>query len=156
MEKLISYKGYEGTAEIDLDKFICRGKILFIDDLITYQADSPKKLVDEFKVAVDDYIETCSSLNRQPLKPLKGLFNVRVPPELHKNLVLRSLQDSTSLNDVVVKALTAFVSVQTVQINHTHNAFTLNIPEKDLTKKYVSSGLKTEWSTLGTVPSSIH
>ncbi len=70
MENILSYKGYEGSVEINLDKSICYGKILFISDLITYQADSIEKLPSEFVAAVDDYIETCSLLNREPLKPI--------------------------------------------------------------------------------------
>ena len=31
---ILNYKGYEGTAEIDMESRICRGKILFINDLV--------------------------------------------------------------------------------------------------------------------------
>lgn len=107
---ILKYKGYEGTSELDMDRCICRGKILFIDDLVTYEADSPKDLQMEFEAAVDDYIETCNELGREPKKPLKGQFNVRVLPELHKKAVLRAIQDGTSLNDVTAKALKNYVS----------------------------------------------
>ena len=140
MEKILSYKGYEGTAEIDMDGMVCRGKILFIDDLVTYQADTPKKLQVEFKSAVDDYIETCIALKREPLKPLKGLFNVRVLPSLHKSLVIRALNENSSLNEIVVRALTAYVSVQPAQINHTHNVFSVSLATKEKPFKYVVSG----------------
>ncbi len=59
---VLKYKDYEGTAELDMERKVCRGKILFIDDLVTYEADTPAKLQHEFEAAVDDYIETCSSL----------------------------------------------------------------------------------------------
>jgi predicted HicB family RNase H-like nuclease len=108
-EKYLIYKGFEGTAEIDLEQKVCRGKILFIEDLVTYQTANPKGLEKVFQEAVDDYLETCEQLGRQPLKPLKGIFNVRVSPDLHKTLVLHSLNETTSLNDVVVRALTAYV-----------------------------------------------
>ena len=66
---VLKYKEYEGTAELDMERKVCRGKILFLDDLVTYEADTPAKLEEEFKAAVDDYIETCLSLNREPQKP---------------------------------------------------------------------------------------
>ena len=38
------YKGYEGTADMDMERQVCRGRILFIDDLVTYEAASPAAL----------------------------------------------------------------------------------------------------------------
>lgn len=114
---ILKYKDYEGTAEIDMDRQVCRGKILFINDLVTYVAATPKELQNEFEVAVDDYIETCDTLGRAAQKPLKGQFNVRVPPSLHKAASLRAVQDEVSLNDVVVKSLDAYLNTST-NVNH--------------------------------------
>lgn len=110
---ILKYKDFEGSAELDMERQICRGKILFIDDLVTYQAASPSELQAEFQAAVDDYLETCQLLNREPKRPLKGLFNVRVPPELHKLLHIRSLNDHCSLNETVVRACQAWVANRT-------------------------------------------
>lgn len=114
---ILKYRDYEGTAEIDMDRQVCRGKMLFINDLVTYEADSPKQLQYEFEAAVDDYIETCEEFGRTPQKPLKGQFNVRIPPVLHKSAVLRALQDNASLNDVVIKALDSYITM-TTNVNH--------------------------------------
>ena len=32
---ILKYKDYEGTAELDMSRGVCRGKILFINDLVT-------------------------------------------------------------------------------------------------------------------------
>ncbi|MDQ2990208.1 MAG: type II toxin-antitoxin system HicB family antitoxin [Pseudomonadota bacterium] len=106
---ILKYKGYEGTAELDVARGVCRGKILFIDDLVTYESSVIGQLQHEFEAAVDDYVETCRELGRSPQVPLKGQFNVRVPPLLHKELVLRATADVSSLNDVVVKACEAYM-----------------------------------------------
>lgn len=48
------YKNYVGTIEcIDGDYY---GKIIDIDDLVTYESDTVENLGREFKLAVDDYI----------------------------------------------------------------------------------------------------
>ncbi len=112
---ILNYKGYEGTADIDMSRQVCRGKILFIGDLVTYESQSPAELQKEFESAVDDYIETCKILGREPQKPLKGQFNVRIPPVLHKSATMRALADNVSLNDVVVRALESFVNVHVEQ-----------------------------------------
>jgi len=123
---ILKYKEYEGTAEIDLDRMVCRGKILFIDDLVTYEAGTPQELRKEFEAAVDDYIETCALLKREPQKPLKGLFNVRIAPELHRALSLRALKDDVSQNEVVSRAIDAYVCT------HSGVSLTVNIPESAL------------------------
>ena len=63
---IIKYAGYEGTAELDQECLVCRGRILFIEDLVTYQADSTKELQVAFEEAVDDYLATCKALGRRP------------------------------------------------------------------------------------------
>jgi predicted HicB family RNase H-like nuclease len=110
---ILKYKDYEGTAELDMARRVCRGKILFIDDLVTYEAASPAELQTEFEAAVDDYIDTCVT---------------RIPPALHKAAALRALADNVSLNDVAVRALDAFVNIHAV-VNHNLRV-TLNIPEE--------------------------
>jgi predicted HicB family RNase H-like nuclease len=142
---ILKYKDYEGTAELDMARRICRGKILFIDDLVTYEAASPAELQTEFEAAVDDYIETCTTLGREPQKPLRGQFNVRIPPALHKAAALRALADNVSLNDVAVRALDAFVNIQSV-VNHNVRV-TLNIPEESMKTLVSSASAQTQWGT---------
>lgn len=108
---ILKYKGYEGSVELDLEGGVCRGKILFVRDLVTFQSVSIAEIQQEFEAAVDDYLDTCLALGREPEVPLKGQFNVRIPPALHKAAVLRAVSDNSSLNDVVVRALDAFVNV---------------------------------------------
>ena len=81
---ILKHGDYEGTAEIDLERGICRGKLLFIDDLVTYEAETIIGLRESFLEAIDDYIETCQAIGKEPLRPYKGQFNVRVSPSLHK------------------------------------------------------------------------
>ena len=109
---ILKYKDYEGTAELDMARGACRGKILFIDDLVTYESSSPAALQKEFEAAVDDYLETCAHLGKEPLRPFRGLFNVRVAPALHRTASLRAVADGVALNEVVVRALDAFLKVK--------------------------------------------
>jgi predicted HicB family RNase H-like nuclease len=114
---LLNYKDYEGTAELDMSRGVCRGRLLFIDDLVTYESTSPKNLQAEFEAAVDDYIQTCKDLGKDPQRPFRGLFNVRVAPAIHRAAALRAACDGVSLNDVVVRALDAFLNSRS-EVNH--------------------------------------
>ncbi len=106
---------------------ICRGKILYIKDLVTYVAKSPENLQQEFETAVGDYLETCKLLNREPEKPFRGQFNVRIPPELHRAAALRAVEEDVSLNDIVVKAIYSFLSNSAEVSHHVHVA--ISAPE---------------------------
>jgi predicted HicB family RNase H-like nuclease len=142
---ILKYKEYEGTAELDMHRGVCRGKILFVDDLVTYEADSPRELQKEFEAAVDDYIETCATLGKEPQRPFRGLFNVRVPPELHRAAALRATSDTVSLNDVMVRALDCFLNVR-ADVNHNIKV-TLEGPTGGVqTVRAVASG-KAQWGT---------
>lgn len=113
----LAFKGYEGTAEIDMERGVCRGKILFIDDLVIYEADAPKALQGAFEEAVADYVGTCRLVGKAPQKPLRGQFNVRVEPEQHRLAALRAIKDGVTLNDVMKSALKVYLSADT-NINH--------------------------------------
>lgn len=140
---ILKYKDYEGTAELDMSRQICRGKILFIDDLVTYEAAAPAELQKEFEAAVDDYLETCATLRREPQRPLKGQFNVRIPSALHKAAALRALADNVSLNDVVVRALDAFVCGPS-DINHNIRV-TVDIAEESVKTLASSASGQAQW-----------
>ena len=108
---ILKYKDYEGTAELDMSRGVCRGKILFINDLVTYEAASPADLQKEFEAAVDDYLDTCRAVGKEPQRPFRGAFNVRVPQPLHRSAAVRAVVDQTSLNEVVVvRALEAYLA----------------------------------------------
>ena len=140
---ILKYKGYEGTAEIDMDSLKCRGKILFINDLVTYQAADPASLVGEFEAAVDDYIETCKILGREPNKPLKGQFNVRISPDLHKKAVIRASSEGTTLNKVVVNAL-EFYLADSSEVNQ-HFTVNMNIPSEAFQTFAASASSASRW-----------
>ena len=113
MGKYLTYKGFQGTAEIDLNEQICRGKILFIDNLMTYESISPIGLEKAFQETVEEYLRHCAMLNKEPLPTLKGMVKVHVPPSLYKTLVLQSLNEDSSLNEVILNALEEYVSTST-------------------------------------------
>lgn len=142
---ILEYNEYEGTAELDMSRKVCRGKILFIEDLVTYEADSPDALQTQFEAAVDDYIATCAELGKEPQRPFRGLFNVRVSPELHRAAALRSATDAVSLNEVVVRALDCYLNVR-ADVNHNVKV-TVELPTGTVkTVRAVASG-KAQWGT---------
>lgn len=98
---MLSYKGYIGTAEYSSEDKVFWGKIHGINALITFEAESAKDLEKNFQAAVDDYLETCREESITPEKVFKGNFNVRIRPQLHKALYLRSKAKKISINKMI-------------------------------------------------------
>jgi predicted HicB family RNase H-like nuclease len=140
---VLKYNNYEGTAEVDADRSVCRGHILYIDDVVTYEAENPKDLVKEFRAAVDDYVETCQQIGKAPQKPFKGQFNVRVPPSLHKSASIRALCDGVSLNEVVTLALTTYLNSGSA-VNH-HLRVTIEGSPTQLQTIQTSTSAEPQW-----------
>lgn len=97
----MTYKDYLGSAEVSVEDGVLHGKLLGIRDLVTYEADTPAGLRAAFEEAVDDYLADCASGNREPDRPYKGSFNVRIGPELHRDLAVEARDRDVSLNDLI-------------------------------------------------------
>jgi predicted HicB family RNase H-like nuclease len=109
MKNYLEYKGYLGTVEFSAEDNCLFGKIIGINDLISYEAQEVSELKEGFEEAVNDYLETCKELGKQPTKTFKGVFNVRTTTSTHRNLVLLAARKNMKLNELASKALTYLV-----------------------------------------------
>ena len=105
MNDIIKYNEYYAVVHFSAEDEVFYGKILGINDLITFEGQSVKELKKSFKEAIDDYLETCKELDKVPEKTYKGSFNVRVSPGLHREVALAALQKNVTLNDFVKNAI---------------------------------------------------
>jgi predicted HicB family RNase H-like nuclease len=105
MSDFLTYKGYFGTVNFNSEDEVFYGKIFGISDLVNFEGSSVKELKESFEESIDDYLETCKALGKQPNKTFKGSFNVRVSMELHKRAAIIASQKQISLNDFVKKAI---------------------------------------------------
>ena len=101
MTERLYYKDYFTDVHFDAESKTLYGKIEGIADLINFYTTDATKVEEEFRSAVDDYIEFCKEKGVNPDKPYSGVFNVRVSPELHRCLALKARQENCSLNAVV-------------------------------------------------------
>lgn len=108
-KSILEYKGYHTTIEFDTETFVLRGKIEGINDFINFESDNPKMIEQEFHAAVDDYLEFCQEIGKEPDKEYKGTFNIRIHPDLHKRVALLALKNGESLNSTVEKAIQAYI-----------------------------------------------
>jgi len=66
MASTIEHNGYIGSIEYSPEDKCFFGKLEMIDDLITFEATTADELEESFHNAVDEYIQTCKELGRNP------------------------------------------------------------------------------------------
>lgn len=121
MSNVLEYNGYTGSIEASIEDRCLFGKILFISDLVTYEAETVSDLEAEFIAAVDDYLLTCKETGTDPQRPFKGSFNIRISPELHRKAAIEANKENISLNELTAKAIDAYVNVIVRPVNIEHH-----------------------------------
>jgi predicted HicB family RNase H-like nuclease len=99
------YNGYTASIHYSPADEVFFGKIIAVNDLVTFEGTSVEELKQGMKEAVDDYIKTCQALGKSPDKLYKGVFNVRVSSDLHRKIALLASQYDVTLNDFVKSVL---------------------------------------------------
>lgn len=125
MSNEFSYAGYSGSCEASIEDGCLHGRILFIDDLITYEGNTISELKASFEASVDRYVAYCAQIGKPANKPYSGNFNVRVNPDIHKAAAQHAQRDGVSLNQFVGRALEKEVN-QTAQTEVMHHEVTVN------------------------------
>jgi predicted HicB family RNase H-like nuclease len=101
----MNYKGYEAVVEYDdVDKLFV-GRVINTRDVIAFDGLSVDELEASFFAAVDEYLDDCDRLGKDPDKPFSGRFNLRIPPDLHRQVVIRAEKEGVSLNTFIEKTL---------------------------------------------------
>ena len=107
----LEYKGYHTEIIFDSEDFVLRGKIEGINDFVNFENANAEEIENEFHQAVDDYLEFCKAMGKEPEKEYRGSFNVRVSPDLHRDAVMVAAWEGCSLNAIVDNALREYVRI---------------------------------------------
>lgn len=101
----MEYKGYVGVVEYDDKAKIFHGDVINTRDVITFQGKSVEEIDRAFQESIDDYLSWCEQDGVNPEKPYSGKFNLRLSPELHKEVAVTAKKMKLSINSFVEKAL---------------------------------------------------
>ena len=101
----MTYKGYTARVDFDDAEGIFSGRLLGISDVVGFHADNVPELRAAFEDAVDDYVETCARIGKQPEKPASGKLMLRIPPDVHRAALVAAESAGTSLNQWASKVL---------------------------------------------------
>lgn len=106
MNSMLEYKGYHATITYDADDELFVGEVFGITDSLNFHGSSIGELKQMFAQSIDNYLDLCNQIGKEPEKEFKGSFNVRIPSELHKKISMLAAQQKITLNQYVVNALT--------------------------------------------------
>jgi len=111
---MMEYQGYIGMVEFDDKAKIFHGEVINTRDVITFQGTSVEEIENAFKGSIEDYLEWCKKDGVNPEKPYSGKFNLRLSPELHKEVAVTAKKLKISINSFVEKALQDEINVYRV------------------------------------------
>lgn len=73
MQNTMTFKGYHGSVEISPEDNILFGQVLFISQLINYEAETAKGLDQAFQEAINAYLADGAQQGISPEKALEGI-----------------------------------------------------------------------------------
>lgn len=106
---MIEYKGYTGVFEFDPSIDAFHGRVLGLQDVVTFEGRSLDELRGEMAESVEDYLELCAEVGKEPERPYRGEFLVRTTPEVHRAVATAAEAAGMSLNAWVETAITTVV-----------------------------------------------
>ena len=94
----MSYKGYTASMVFDAEDKIIVGRIMDVDDIISFHGESVAEFESNFHAAIEDYLAASKELGTAPEKPASGKVMLRIAPEIHAAALKAAALHGTSLN----------------------------------------------------------
>jgi len=110
MSDYLHYKDYIGSVEFSEEDAVFYGKVVGIKSLVSFEGDSVNAIIEDFRNAVDEYLDFCAENGTKPEKSFKGSFNIRIGADLHRRAALAASVRGISLNTLVEDAIRQVVS----------------------------------------------
>lgn len=105
MSSMMEYNGYHATIEYEAEDNLFIGEVFGIADSLSFHGTSIEELETMFHQSIDNYLEMCKSIGKEPDKEFKGTFNVRLSPELHRKAAIEAAKNNITLNQFVTNAI---------------------------------------------------
>ena len=107
---ILEYKRYIAKLDFDLEDGLIIGKVTNTKDIISFHASNLPDIKQAFKDIIDTYLKACEEEGIKPSKSYSGKFNLRITPDLHRELSIEASQDGVSLNDLTEQLLKSSLS----------------------------------------------
>lgn len=112
---MMTYKGYTVSVEVDVEADILYGRVLDINDVVTFKGKTVEEARQEFQNSVDFYLKFCQELGEDPDKPFSGKLPYRTTPETHRKIFISAKKAGKSINawmdEILAKAAEESIEV---------------------------------------------
>jgi predicted HicB family RNase H-like nuclease len=105
MMNVLTYKGFRARVEFDPRDNIFVGRVLGIEDGISFHGETVAALKKGFATAINHYLADCKAKGRKPEKPASGRLLLRIAPEVHAKALVIARASGKSLNQWAAEVL---------------------------------------------------
>lgn len=105
MKNTMTINGYKAVIQYDPDNEMFRGEFVGLNGGADFYATDIEGLKKEGEASLSVFLAMCAEDGVEPTKSFSGKFNVRVPPDLHADIVQAAAAEGKSLNQWVTEAL---------------------------------------------------
>jgi predicted HicB family RNase H-like nuclease len=103
----LEYKDYLGSIEYSKADNCLYGMVIGLDKetCITYEGNTAEELYDDFRGAIDDYLDYCKDRGIKPKKSYSGTLNIRISSETHCKIAKYAENHGTSINAFIRESI---------------------------------------------------
>ncbi len=105
MINIMEIDGFKAVIKYDPEIEMFRGEFTELNGGADFYAKDIENLKKEGSISLKMFLEACEKRGIEPQKSYSGKFNVRVPKNLHADIVSAASADGKSLNQWVVDTL---------------------------------------------------
>ena len=109
---MMKYKGYKATISYDEDDKIFVGEVFGISDSLNFHGRSIEEREEAFHDSIENYLEICKKIGKNPQKEFSGTFNVRTTPALHEKAAEYAASHNITINQTTSRVLDYFFNKQ--------------------------------------------
>lgn len=103
--KPMKYKDYSARIEYSDEDECLVGRVIGINDIVTFHGDSVDDVRKAFQESVDFYLESCRERGEEPNRTYSGKLLLRLPSEVHAAIARAAEADKQSINQWAVEHL---------------------------------------------------
>ena len=107
---MLEYKGYHADIVYDEENDYYSGLLYGIHDLVTFCGETQEEAEKDFYDAVEEYLEFCKEIDKEPDREVAEDLNLRVNDDLYKNLKDDAQKAEEGLNSFVEKILNNYIA----------------------------------------------
>ncbi len=99
MNNTLTYKGFTAKIEFSAEDNLFVGRLIGIDDIVMFDAETVEGLNSAFQEAVDFHIEVCEKTGKKVKKSYSGKLLFRLPDKLHAEIAEAAARRGKSINE---------------------------------------------------------